>query len=204
MTNMEYVNLLPDTLIKRGAKHARSMRWLLIAVGVLVLILAYSLTIRQDIAAARSELANLEKQVAEKQELSKKLAVLEQDLERAAQKRDTANELLDQPDWAYILADIAEAAQHNAWLEQLTFTKVKVRQKSTDGDDAAKEEDQESIQTSFSAEGYAPSNFELANFMARLERSSQFDNVELNYSELRKANPATPSVMRFEIEGKLL
>jgi len=204
MTNMEYVNLLPDTLINRGAKHARSMRWLFIGVGVVVLILAYSLTIRQDIAAARNELANLEKQVAEKQQLSEKLALLEQDLERAAQKRGTANELLDQPDWAYILADIAEAAQHNAWLEQLTFTKVKVRQKSTDGDNAAKGEEQESIQTRFSAEGYAPSNFELANFMTRVNRSSHFDDVELNYSELRNANLGAPSVMRFEIEGRLL
>lgn len=201
---MEYVNLLPDTLIKKAVKHARAVRWLFIGFGVVVLILAYSLTIRQNVATARDELAGLEEQVAEKQALSEKLALLQEDLERAAEKRGTANELTEQPDWAYVLADIADAAQHNAWLEKLTFTKVKVRPKPKDGENAGKEEEPEIIETSFNAEGYAPSNFELANFMARLERSAHFDDVELNYSELRKANLGAPSVMRFEIEGKLL
>jgi Tfp pilus assembly protein PilN len=201
---MEYVNLLPDALIKGGAKQARAIRWLLVGLVVALAIGLYSLAIRRRIATARDELARLEEQVAEKQALSDKLASLEEDLERAAQRHTTANELLDQPDWEHVLADIAGAAQGNAWLEQLKFTKVKVRRAPKDGENAGKEEEQEIIETSFRAEGHAPSNFELANFMARLERSSHFDEVELNYSELRKPNPGAPSVMRFEIEGRLL
>ena len=201
---MDYVNLLPDNLIKRVARHARCMRWFFIGVGVVVLILAYSLTIRQNVATARDELAILEGQVAEKQALTEAFMLLQEDLERAAQKRSTANELTEQPDSAHVLADIAEAAQRNAWLEQLTFTKVKVRPNPKDGENAGREEEQDIIEISFRAEGHAPSNFELANFMARLERSALFDDVELNYSELRKADPRAPSVMRFEIEGKLL
>jgi Tfp pilus assembly protein PilN len=201
---MEYVNLLPDNLIKNAVKHARSVRWLLIGFGVVLLILAYSLTIRQNVAAARDELASLEEQVAEKQALTETLMLLQEDLERAAQKRSTANELAEQPDWAYVLADIAGAAQHNAWLEQLTFTKVKVRRDPKDGENAGKEQEQDIVETSFRAEGHAPSNFELANFMAKLEQSAHFGDVELNYSQLRKAELGAPSVMRFEIEGKLL
>lgn len=199
--SMEYVNLLPDSLIKKAVKHGRVARWLLVGLAAVVLVLGYSFSLRQRVTGVKEDLVLLEKQVAEKQALTEKLTLLEEDIRRAAEKQGTANDLLDQPDWAYVLSDIADAAQNNAWLEKLTFTKVKVRRQSTDGESA---EEEEIVETRFNAEGHVPSNFELANFMARLERSSRFDDVELDYSELRRVNTGEPHVMRFQIEGKLL
>ena len=200
---MEYVNLLPDTFIVKEVHHERAVRWIFVGLCAVLLMFGYSFTVRRQVATVRGELALLEKQVAEKEELARKLALLEEEFGRGAERQGTVNELTEQPDWVYVLADIAEAAQHNAWLEQLEFTKVKPRRKPQQDEGAEGKEVEEIVEIRFSAGGYAPSNFELANFMAKLERSSYFDNVELNYSELVEADGEEP-VMRFEIEGKLL
>jgi len=204
---MDSVNLLPDRYRASELWRGRASRWALLGLGFVLLVMGYSLIIGRHAAAVKRELASLEKQVAEKEDLSLKLAQLETELQRAVEKQGTLNEVLDQRGWAQVFADIAEAARGNAWLERTRFTKVKVRQTPNDGDssdeDARKEEALVIIEVEFTAQGHADSNFDLANFMARLESSPHFDDVELNYSELTEADRKEPAI-RFEIKGKLL
>lgn len=204
--HVEYVNLLPDSFRARQLWRARASKWTLLAVGAVLLLLGYSLLLGRNVTAVKRELVPLEKQVAEKEELTQKLAELEKELQRAVEKQDTLNKVLDQRDWACVFADIAVAARDNAWLERIRLTKVKLRRKRDNpagSDRGEQEEEEEVIQVKFSANGYAHSNFDLANFMTKLEKSRHFDDVELNYSELTEAN-RIEDLIEFEIDGALL
>ena len=203
---MEYVDLLPDSLRAKELWRARAVRWGLVALGFVLLVIGYSLVVRAHVSAVKHELVPLERQVAEKERLNQDLARLAEDLQRTIEKQDTLKEVVDERDWAYAFADIAEAARGNAWLEQTQFTKVKIRQKSekSDGSDEGEQgEEQEIIQIKLTARGYADSNFDLANFMARLQKSRRFDDVELNYSELTEVD-RKERIIKFEIDGTLL
>jgi len=203
---MEYVNLLPDSLRVRGLWRTRLLKWGLVALGFVLLVIAYSLVAARYVAAVRRELVPLEKQVGEKEELNQQLAQLEEELLRAVEKQGTLKEVVDQREWPYAFADVAEAAKHSAWLERTQFTKIKIRQRSDLGDGSDKdkqEEEHEIVQVKFTARGYTDSNFDLANFMAKLEKSERFEDVELNYSELTEID-RTESLIQFEIEGTLL
>jgi len=202
---MEYVNLLPDNLRARELWRSRVLKWGFVALVLALLVIGYSLVIGGNVASVRQELVPLERQVAKKEELNQQFARLEEELQRAVEKKATLKEVVDQRDWACAFADIAEAAKDNAWLERTTFAKVKIRH-GTSGegtDDGEGVEEQEIVQFRFTAQGYADSNFELANFMAKLERSRLFDDVELNYSELKEFDKRERHI-QFEIEGTLL
>jgi Tfp pilus assembly protein PilN len=203
---MDAVNLLPDTYRTRDLWRSRAFRWAALGVSFVLLVVGYSFIIGRHVGAVKRELAPLEKQVAEKQELTQRLADLEEEVQRALEKQTALDELLDQSAWAQVLADIADAACDNAWLERMRFTKVKTRQERSPEDGAhtdAAQETEETIEVLFTAHGYANSNFDLANFMARLERSPRFGEVELNYSELTEAD-GKESLIQFEIKGELL
>jgi len=203
---MDAINLLPDSYRRRELWRSRASLWALVGASFVLLVVGYSFIVGRHVAAVRRELVPLEKQVAEKQELTEKLAQLEEDVQRALEKQATLDELLDRSLWAQVLADIADAARDNAWLERMRFTKVKVRQERSPEDAtqaSGTQEPEESIEVLFTAHGYANSNFDLANFMARLERSPRFGEVELNYSELRETD-RKESLIQFEIKGELL
>jgi len=203
---MDAVNLLPDSYRASELWRTRALRWTLVGVSFVLLLVGYSSIIGRHVAAVRGELVSLERQAAEKQELTQRLAQLEKKVERAVEKQTALDELLDEGGWAQVLADIADAACTNAWLERMRFTKVKIRQDRGSGDGAQAEATQEPVETIeilFTAHGYANSNFDLANFMARLEKSPRFGEVELDYSELKEAD-GKESLIQFEIKGELL
>lgn len=204
---MDAVNLLPDRYRARELWRNRAHTWALLGLTFVLLVIGYSFAIGRHVAALKRDLAPLEQQVFEKDEVVHKLAQLEEEMERAVEKQAALDELLDHRGWAQVLADIADAACDNsAWLERMRFTKVKVQEKDkveqgTQAD--AKKQSEDRIEVTFTVHGYAESNFDLANFMARVERSPRFDEVELNYSELTEAE-SEESLIQFEIKGKLL
>lgn len=201
---MEYVDLLPDSSRARQLWRTRVFKWGFVALALILLVIGYSFVVGSQVAAVKQELVSLEREVADKEELNQELERLEQELERTVEKQGTLNEVVDQRAWAHAFADIAEAAKDSAWLERTQFTKVKIRQKSdkSDGSDE-QEEEQEIVQIKLTARGYADSNFDLANFMAKLEKSRYFDDVELNFSELTKVDKRD-RLIQFEIDGTLL
>lgn len=203
---MEYVDLLPDSTRERQLWRTRVLKWGFVAFGFVLLVIGYSFVAGRQVAAIKQELVPLEKEVADKEALNQELKRLEQELERTVEKQGTLKEVVDQRAWAHAFADIAEAAQDNAWLERTQFTKVKIQQKSgkSDGSDEDEQEEvQEIVKVKFTARGYADSNFDLANFMAKLEKTERFDDVELNFSELTKVDQRDRLIL-FEIEGTLL
>jgi len=203
---MEYVDLLPDSSRARQLWRTRLLKWGFVASALILLVIGYSFVVGSQVAAVRQELVPLEREVADKEELNQELERLEQELERTVEKQGTLREVVDQRAWAHAFAGIAEAAKGNAWLERTQFTKVKIRQKSdkSDGSDEDEQEEvEEIVQIKLTARGYADSNFDLANFMARLQKSRYFADVELNYSELTRVDK-TDRLIQFEIEGTLL
>ena len=203
---MEYVDLLPDSSRARDLWRTRVLKWGFVALGFVLLVIGYSFVAGRQVAAIKQELVPLEKEVADKEALNQELKRLEQELERTVEKQGTLKEVVDQRAWAHAFADIAEAAMDNAWLERTQFTKVKIRQKSHnsgEADEDKQEEEQEIVKVKLTARGYADSNFDLANFMAKLEKSRYFDDVELNFSELTKVDKRE-RIIKFEIEGTLL
>ena len=203
---MEYVDLLPDSVRVKELWRARAVKWGLVALCFILLVIGYSFVVGRYVSAVRYELVPLERQVAEKDDLNQELARLEEELQRTVEKQATLKEVVDERDWAYAFADIAEAAKGNAWLEKTQFTKIKIRRKSETGagsDEDKQREEQEIVQIKLTARGYADSNFDLANFMARLQKSRSFEDVELNYSELTEIEQRE-HVIKFEIDGTLL
>jgi Tfp pilus assembly protein PilN len=203
---MEYVDLLPDSTRERQLWRTRVLKWGFVAFGFVLLVIGYSFVVGRQVAAVKQELVPLEREVADREELKQDLERLEQDLQRTVEKQGTLKEVVDQRDWAHAFADIAEAALDNAWLERTQFTKVKIRQKSAKSDEAdedEQEEEQDIVKVKLTARGYADSNFDLANFMAKLEKTERFDDVELNFSELTKVDRGDRLIL-FEIEGTLL
>jgi Tfp pilus assembly protein PilN len=203
---MEYVDLLPDSTREKQLWRARLVKWGFVAFGFVLLVIGYSFVAGMQVAAIRQELLPLEREVADKDELNQELDRLEQELERTVEKQGTLKEVVDQRAWAHAFADIASAAKGNAWLEQTRFTKVKIRMKSdsSDGsDDDEQEEVEEIVKIRLTARGYADTNFDLANFMARLQNSRYFEDVELNYSQLTKVDKRE-RLIQFEIEGTFL
>jgi len=188
---MSTVNLLPDESINRHLRHAKGIRWLAVGLGIVLLVVVYSLFIRRNLVTVRQQLEPLERQLAEKQQLIEKIGELESELERAVEKQNTVQELLDEPAWPHIMSELASAASDNAWFDSMRFAKTKVRR-----------DDKELIEVQFSLHGHAPSNFELANFIARLRNSPYFDDVEFEYSQMTELEKGTP-VIEFEIQGTL-
>jgi len=188
---MSSVNLLPDGSINRNQRRAKGMRWMAVGLAVVVLVIVYSLFIRRNLAAVQQQLDPLEMQLTEKQQLIEKIGELETKLERAVEKQNTVQELLDEPAWPHVLSELASAASGNAWFNSMRFAKTKVRR-----------DEKESVEVQFSVQGHAPSNFELANFIARLRNSPYFGDVEFEYSQMKEMDKGTP-VIEFEIQGTL-
>ena len=156
-----------------------------------LLVSMYSLFIRRNLSTVRQQLAPLEEQLAEKQQLIARIGELETELERAVEKQTTAQQLLVEPSWPHVLSELASAADDNAWFDSMRFAKTKV-----------KRDQEENVEVQFSVQGHAPSNFELANFIARLRNSPYFDDVEFEYSQMQKIDGGTP-VIQFAIQGTL-
>ena len=188
---MSTVNLLPDESINRHLRHAKGIRWLAGGLGVVLLVVVYSLFIRRNLITVQQQLEPLERQLAEKQQLIEKIGELETELERAVEKQNTVQELLDEPAWPHIMSELASDASDNAWFDSMRFAKTKVRR-----------HDKELIEVQFSLQGHALSNFELASFIARLRNSPYFDDVEFEYSQMKELEKGTP-VIEFEIQGTL-
>lgn len=204
---MEYVNLLPESFMRKRLRSQRALLWTAVAAGVLFLVVGFSLLIDKNLAATKMALKPMEQQVAQKRELTDRIVQLEKELQRNLERQTMVRELREQSGWTHALADIANAAQDSTWLERLRLTEVKVKPGRERGrgskKDGRAEQDKEATEVRFSARGYSLSNFELANFMARLDSSSHFGRVELKYSELTQSRNGKP-VIEFEIEGVLL
>jgi len=188
---MSSVNLLPDESINRNLRRVKGMRWMAVGLAAVMLVVVYSLFIRRNLTGVQRQLDPLEMQLVEKQQLIEKIGELETKLERAVEKQNTVQELLDEPAWPHVLSELASAASDNAWFDSMRFAKGKVR---GDGE--------ELVEVQFSVQGHAPSNFELANFIARLRNSPYFNDVEFEYSQMKKLDKGTP-VIEFEIQGTL-
>ncbi len=188
---MSTVNLLPDESIDRQQRRIKGIRWLVVGLCVVVLVVVYSLFVRHNLITVQQQLDPLEEQLAEKEQLIERIGELETELERAVEKQNTARELLVEPSWPHVLSELASAADDNAWFDSMRFAKTKVKR---DG--------KEFVEVQFSVQGHAPSNFELANFIARLRNSPYFDDVEFEYSQMQKIDEGTP-VIEFEILGTL-
>jgi len=201
---MDSVNLVPDAITVRRRRQIRALGWCGVAVCIVLVLIVHAFSVRRRATRLERQSAPLEEQVATKGELVREVMALEGELQRAVGRQDTVRELLDVPRWTDALADLAEAAEGNTWLETVKLTEVKrsVNSKPTDDDESAKVQTTEIIEIQFSVRGYALSNFDLANFMAALKRSSGFREVGLDYSELAELEGGA-SAIRFAIEGTL-
>lgn len=184
------IDLIPKEKHISRSMAKRAIAWVIVCASVLGGVSLMGAYMQREVLRLDSGVTPLRDQVSALEEWDQSLAPLADSLSTAFARQAIANELLNEPFWSGLLADLTFAARETLWLNRFTLTKNKV----TTPDGATHEV------TSIVIAGIASSDRELMRFMTRFSQSKHLASLTLEQATIPNA-VELKDMREFELHG---
>lgn len=186
------VNMMPDEYFATVIVRKRIAAWVAIAVLAVVgsMALSYPATVRAK--HKLSVLEPLRQNVASMEKWGERIPSVTTSLRAARTQQQAVSELLNEPFWNGLLADMAAATNGELCITQLDITKHVI-------DAGGKNKKTEIPVVTIS--GMAPGNAEVIQFMQRLSGSEHLKSLELEASRASSKGREEGLTLEFTIQG---
>lgn len=187
------VDLLPGGYRARDIIKERLLRWILVVCICVVVIAAGGFLLKWQTVKLGTRVNELRANVAGMRSWEKMILPLAANLENVGKQRTIVNELLSEPYWSGLLAEVAAAAPEGLLLDSLEVTRY--------NRPAELNEEGSSLLTVMLLAGSADSNARVFQFVKALSGSGQLRRVTLRRSTVTEGQTGPGTTLTFEIRG---
>lgn len=161
------VELLPDEYLARPVYRRRFRQWVLVTIALSSVVCLFAYARPSDSERLERELVPLRQRAEQLEGLGNRFALLKNELEDTVARQNVVDDLLDAPEWSYLLNDLCKATNNELWIVELTLS----------------DNDVDGVRGSrLQIRGVAPSNAEISRFTSRLSASPHFRDIQLESS----------------------